>query len=179
VLIKRRIRHHARRVAERRRVPCQRGQSQSRFGLRGMKTNLGDPHRNFVDFSHVPAVKRLTRMPVCVDPQPFGGLAHGPAPTASWMFMHVTAQGVLVGANMVLVGFSSQHSGQSAGGRTGRRYGWNELPHFLADSSDAVEAFVSVPTGCARRYRNTPSPEPRPGGGFVLDRALPSTAAPA
>ena len=28
------------------------------FGLRGMKTNLGDPHRNFVDFAHVPVVKR-------------------------------------------------------------------------------------------------------------------------
>ena len=38
------------------------------FGLRGMKTNIGDPHRNFVDFAHVPVVKRLTRMPVCVDP---------------------------------------------------------------------------------------------------------------
>src|SRR5437868_521296 len=34
------------------------------FGLRGMKTNLGDPHRNFVDFAQVPVVKRLTRMPV-------------------------------------------------------------------------------------------------------------------
>ena len=33
-----------------------------------MKTNLGDPHRNFVDFAHVPVVKRLTRLPVCVDP---------------------------------------------------------------------------------------------------------------
>ena len=29
-----------------------------------MKTNLGDPHRNFVDFAHVPVVKRLTRLPV-------------------------------------------------------------------------------------------------------------------
>ncbi len=38
------------------------------FCLRGMKTNLGDPHRNFVDFAHVPVVKRLTRMPVCIDP---------------------------------------------------------------------------------------------------------------
>jgi len=26
------------------------------FGLRGMKTNMGDPHRNFVDFAHVPVV---------------------------------------------------------------------------------------------------------------------------
>jgi len=30
--------------------------------------NKRDPHRNLVDFSHVPVVKRLTRMPVCVDP---------------------------------------------------------------------------------------------------------------
>ena len=33
------------------------------FCLRGMKTNMGDPHRNFVDFAHVPVLKRLTRMP--------------------------------------------------------------------------------------------------------------------
>ncbi|MEO6421298.1 MAG: 3-deoxy-7-phosphoheptulonate synthase, partial [Candidatus Nitrotoga sp.] len=26
------------------------------FGLRGMKTNMGDPHRNLVDFAHVPVV---------------------------------------------------------------------------------------------------------------------------
>src|SRR6266511_3433428 len=32
------------------------------FALRGMKTNIGEPHRNFVDFAHVPVVKRLTRM---------------------------------------------------------------------------------------------------------------------
>ena len=35
------------------------------FCLRGMKTNFGDPHRNLVDFAHIPVVKRLTRMPVC------------------------------------------------------------------------------------------------------------------
>src|SRR6185312_303350 len=39
------------------------------FCLRGMKTNFGDPHRNLVDFAHVPVVKRLTRMPVCIDPR--------------------------------------------------------------------------------------------------------------
>src|SRR5689334_7059158 len=38
------------------------------FGLRGVKSHLGDPHRNFVDFAHVPVVKRLTRLPVCIDP---------------------------------------------------------------------------------------------------------------
>ncbi|HEX7667698.1 MAG TPA: hypothetical protein VF407_24390, partial [Polyangiaceae bacterium] len=38
------------------------------FCLRGVKSHLGDPHRNFVDFAHVPVIKRLTRLGVCVDP---------------------------------------------------------------------------------------------------------------
>ena len=38
------------------------------FCLRGVKSHLGEPHRNLVDFAHVPVVKRLTRMPVGVDP---------------------------------------------------------------------------------------------------------------
>ena len=42
------------------------------FCLRGMKTNFGDPHRNFVDFAHVPVVRRLTRLPVCIDPVALG-----------------------------------------------------------------------------------------------------------
>src|SRR5712692_7609781 len=37
------------------------------FCLRGVKTHLGDPHRNMVDFAHVPVVRRQTRLPVCVD----------------------------------------------------------------------------------------------------------------
>ncbi len=44
------------------------------FGLRRMKTNIGDPHRNFVDFAHVPVVKHLTRMPDCIDPSHSVGL---------------------------------------------------------------------------------------------------------
>src|SRR5215207_8694922 len=44
------------------------GNQRVAFCLRGMKTNMGDPHRNLVDFAHVPVVKRLTRMPVCIDP---------------------------------------------------------------------------------------------------------------
>ncbi len=51
------------------------------FCLRGMKTNLGDPHRNFVDFSHVPVVKRLTRMPVVHRSLAFGGLRGRARPT--------------------------------------------------------------------------------------------------
>ncbi|HAC79760.1 MAG TPA: 3-deoxy-7-phosphoheptulonate synthase [Deltaproteobacteria bacterium] len=72
--------------------------------LRGMKTNLGDPHRNFVDFGHVPVVKRLTRMPVCVDPSHSVGRKE-PAPDGITDIQHCTAQGVIAGANMVLVDF--------------------------------------------------------------------------
>ncbi len=38
------------------------------FCLRGVKTHLGEPHRNLVDFAHVPVVRRQTRLPVCIDP---------------------------------------------------------------------------------------------------------------
>ena len=37
------------------------------FCLRGVKTHLGAPHRNLVDFAHVPVVKRLTKLPVCIE----------------------------------------------------------------------------------------------------------------
>jgi 3-deoxy-7-phosphoheptulonate synthase len=72
------------------------------FGLRGMKTNLGDPHRNFVDFAHVPVVKRMTRLPVCIDPSHSVG-RRAVAPDGILDILHVTAQAVIAGANMVLV----------------------------------------------------------------------------
>jgi 3-deoxy-7-phosphoheptulonate synthase len=72
------------------------------FCLRGMKTNLGDPHRHFVDFAHVPVVKRLTRLPVCVDPSHSVG-QRLVAPDGLLDIAHVTAQGIICGANMVLV----------------------------------------------------------------------------
>jgi 3-deoxy-7-phosphoheptulonate synthase len=72
--------------------------------LRGMKTNLGDPHRNFVDFAHVPVIKRLTRLPVCIDPSHSVGRKE-PAPDGLTDIHHVTAQGIIAGANMVLTDF--------------------------------------------------------------------------
>jgi 3-deoxy-7-phosphoheptulonate synthase len=72
------------------------------FCLRGMRTNLGDPHRNFVDFSHVPVVRRLTRLPVCVDPShSVGGRLLGADGLLD--IHHVAAQGVVAGANGVIV----------------------------------------------------------------------------
>ena len=80
------------------------GNSQVIFCLRGVKTNMGDPHRNLVDFSHVPVLKRLTRMPVCIDPSHSVGSRES-APDSILDLMHATAQGVISGANMVLVDF--------------------------------------------------------------------------
>jgi 3-deoxy-7-phosphoheptulonate synthase len=71
------------------------------FCLRGMKTNLGDPHRNFVDFSHVPVVRRLTRLPVCVDPSHAVGKRFV-GPDGLEDIHQVAAQGVVAGANAVL-----------------------------------------------------------------------------
>ncbi len=72
--------------------------------LRGMKTNFGDPHRNFVDFAHVPVLRRLTRLPVCIDPSHSVG-KKVVAPDGLLDIHHATAQGVIAGANMVLVDF--------------------------------------------------------------------------
>jgi 3-deoxy-7-phosphoheptulonate synthase len=72
--------------------------------LRGMKTNFGDPHRNLVDFAHVPVVRRLTRLPVCIDPSHSVG-KKVVAPDGLLDIHHATAQGIIAGANMVLVDF--------------------------------------------------------------------------
>jgi len=121
------------------------------FGLRGMKTNLGDPHRNFVDFSHVPVVRRLTRMPVCVDPSHSVGSRMAGA-DGILDIMHVTAQGVLAGANMVLVDFHPNPAKALVDGPQALRL--DELPHFLADVAIAREACLKR-TELARRYRST------------------------
>jgi 3-deoxy-7-phosphoheptulonate synthase len=121
------------------------------FGLRGMKTNLGDPHRNFVDFSHVPVVRRLTRMPVCVDPSHSVG-SRMAGPDGILDVMHVTAQGVLAGANMVLVDFHPNPAKALVDGPQALRL--DELPHFLADVAIAREACVKR-TELALRHRDT------------------------
>ncbi len=74
------------------------------FCLRGMKTDASKPHRNMVDFAHVPVVKRLTRMPVCIDPSHSVG-SRERCPDGILDVAHVTAQGIVAGANMVLVDF--------------------------------------------------------------------------
>ena len=119
------------------------------FCLRGMKTNMGDPHRNFVDFAHVPVVKRLTRMPVCVDPSHSVGSRQA-SPDGILDMMHVTAQGVLAGANMVLVDFHPAPPKALVDGPQAMLL--KELPYFLEDVQIAREAYlkrVALRQSCA------------------------------
>ena len=109
------------------------------FGLRGMKTNMGDPHRNFVDFAHVPVVKRLTRMPVCIDPSHSVG-SRERAPDGILDVMHVTAQGIIAGANMVLVDFHPRPSEALVDGPQALLM--KELPYFLEDVRIARDAYL-------------------------------------
>jgi 3-deoxy-7-phosphoheptulonate synthase len=108
------------------------------FCLRGMKTNLGDPHRNLVDFAHVPVVKRLTRLPVCVDPSHSVG-RRALAPDGLLDIFHVTAQGIIAGANMVLVDVHPRPELALCDGPQALLL--EELPGFIADVAVAREAY--------------------------------------
>lgn len=109
------------------------------FGLRGMKTNLGDPHRNLVDFAHVPAVRRLTRLPVCIDPSHSVG-KKDVAPDGILDIMHVTAQGIIAGANMVLVDFHPKPEQALCDGPQALLL--NELEYFVRDAQIARRAYA-------------------------------------
>jgi 3-deoxy-7-phosphoheptulonate synthase len=108
------------------------------FAFRGMKTNIGDPHRNMVDFAHIPVVKRLTRMPVCIDPSHSVGSRHRSADNILDL-MHVTAQGVIAGANMILVDFHPNPAVALVDGPQALRL--EELPQFLEDVHIVREAY--------------------------------------
>ena len=109
------------------------------FGLRGMKTNMGDPHRNFVDFAHIPVVKRLTRMPVCIDPSHSVGTRAG-GPDGILDIMQVVAQGVIAGANMILIDFHPAPAKALVDGPQAMTLA--ELPHFLEDVALARETYL-------------------------------------
>ncbi|MFC2053572.1 3-deoxy-7-phosphoheptulonate synthase [Chloroflexota bacterium] len=109
------------------------------FCLRGMKTSFGDPHRNFVDFSHVPVVKRLTRMPVGIDPSHSVG-SRNKAPDGLLEIFHATAQGIIAGANMVLVDLHPEPLKALVDGPQALLL--EELPIFLEDAYIAREAYI-------------------------------------
>jgi 3-deoxy-7-phosphoheptulonate synthase len=108
------------------------------FCLRGMKTHFGDPHRNLVDFAHVPVVKRLTRMPVCVDPSHSVGL-RTEAPDGLQDIFHAAAQGIIAGANLVLTDIHPDP--RKALVDAGQALTLEELPRFLEDCAISREAY--------------------------------------
>ena len=109
------------------------------FCLRGMKTNFGDPHRNLVDFAHVPVVKRLTRMPVCIDPSHSVGI-RAAAPDGLQDIFHVAAQGVIAGANLVLTDVHPEPA--KALVDAGQALTLEELPRFLDDCALVRDTYL-------------------------------------
>ena len=103
-----------------------------------MKTNMGDPHRNFIDFAHVPVVHRLTRMPVCIDPSHSVG-SRDATHNGIMDIFHVTAQGIIAGANMVLVDFHPYPSKALVDGPQALHM--DELGYFLEDIQIARKAY--------------------------------------
>ena len=114
------------------------GNSKVIFCLRGMKSEFGSPHRNMVDFTHVPVLKRLTRMPVCIDPSHSVG-SRETDPGGIMDVAHATAQGIVAGANMVLVDFHPQPEEALVDGPQALLM--DELGKFLEDIAIAREAY--------------------------------------
>jgi 3-deoxy-7-phosphoheptulonate synthase len=118
------------------------------FCLRGMKTNLGDPHRNFVDFSHVPVVRRLTRLPVCVDPSHAVGKRFDGADGIDDIY-HVAAQGVIAGANAVMVDMHPNPAAALCDGPQALLPG--QVEHFVRDMELVRRAYLER-VELARRF---------------------------
>ncbi len=109
------------------------------FCLRGVKTSFGDPHRNMVDFAHVPVVRRLTRLPVCIDPSHSVGKKIA-APDNILDIEHVTAQGIIAGADMVLVDFHPNPAEALCDGPQALLL--DELERYVADAQLVRRAYV-------------------------------------
>lgn len=116
------------------------GNSNVIFCLRGMKTSFAAPHRNMVDFSHVPVIKRLTRMPVCIDPSHSVGSRERSVDGILDVF-HVTAQGVISGANMILADFHPKPEKALVDGPQALLM--DELGPFIEDIRIAREAYLA------------------------------------
>lgn len=115
------------------------GNSNVIFCLRGMKTSFSAPHRNLVDFAHVPAIKRQTRMPVCIDPTHSVG-SRDRAPDGILDLFHATAQGIIAGANMVLVEFHPCPSKALCDGPQALLL--EEMPYYLEDINLARDTYL-------------------------------------
>lgn len=108
------------------------------FCLRGVKSIFGRPHRNMVDFAHVSVIHRLTRMPVCIDPSHSVGISGRLANGISDIF-HATAQGIICGANMVLVDFHPHPPSAIVDSR--QAIALKDLPWYLEDIAITRDAY--------------------------------------
>jgi len=81
----------------------------------------------------------LTRMPVCIDPSHSVG-SRSSAPDGILDLFHVAAQGVVAGANMLLIDFHPNPTKALVDGPQALLL--SELPHFLADVAIAREAYI-------------------------------------
>jgi 3-deoxy-7-phosphoheptulonate synthase len=111
------------------------------FCLRGVKSHLGDPMRNLVDFAHVPVVRKLTRLTVCIDPSHSVGRADV-APDGIPYIFHVVGQGIVAGATSVLVDFHPRPDTALCDGPQALTL--DELPRLSEYTSRMREAYVSA-----------------------------------
>jgi len=107
--------------------------------LRGVKTRLGDPHRNLTDFIHVPVVKRLTRLPVCIDPTHSVGIKDV-AMDGIFEICHAAAQGIITGANMLLIEAHPKPEMALCDGAQAMRM--DELEYLIEDINIARNAYL-------------------------------------
>jgi 3-deoxy-7-phosphoheptulonate synthase len=114
------------------------GNNQIIFCLRGVKSLFAPPHRNFVDFSLVSAILRQTRMPVGIDPS--HAIGHRATDMHGIMdIFHVTAQGIISGANMLLVDIHPNPDTALVDSK--QALSIKNLPWFLEDIHIAREAY--------------------------------------
>ncbi len=114
------------------------------FCLRGVKTHLGEPHRNLVDFAHVPVVRRLTRLPVCIDPSHSVGRMDL-APDGLPDIFHAVGQGIVTGASAVLIDFHPRPELALCDGP--QALGLEQLPRFMRYVEVMRRAFTEATTG--------------------------------
>lgn len=69
--------------------------------LRGVKSHLADPHRNLADFAQVALLKRITNLPIGIDPSHAVGANILDQNNISDI-MHAAASGTIAGANLIL-----------------------------------------------------------------------------
>jgi 3-deoxy-7-phosphoheptulonate synthase len=122
------------------------GQPNIVFCLRGVKSHLGEPHRNLVDFAHVPVVRSQTRLPVVIDPSHSVGRFHT-APDGLPEVFHATGQGLIAGASAVLVDFHPDPRHALCDGPQALTLDFlPRLLHYIETVRTAYESLLQGPT---------------------------------